>query len=456
MAEGVGMNCVKYLLFFFNFLFWVAGLFLVGVGIWIRVDDNALKILHNLDNLDETVVYAGCYAFIGVGAVALVVGFFGCCGAVMENKCLLGTFFACLFVLLIAEVGVAIYAVVKKPDAEKFLKEGLDKIAEKKYQDLDPELQRLVDFFQKEEDFDHETGVTQYVGRETTVRQRDSSTTCGFRLLQTTSRDTRGQNYSQGNATINMPPKRNNNTNIDEEVPVSVAFMKEMLEQQKVYYKDLLDQQEKNFRSFVQIITDSANQRMDNLVREMQDLKNSLNFSQGEISDTKETSDKNADKLKQLEQNIMTYNTEVTEMANKLDYIENQSRRNNLIFDGIKDDRKETWEQSETKVKEVLRNKLRLNTDSIEIERAHRNGKPGDRPRPIVVKLLRYKDKQNILRQAKMLKGTQIFINEDFSDKIRQKRKDLQPALRAARERGQVAYIRFDKLVISDRRTADN
>ncbi|KAI8517875.1 hypothetical protein Bbelb_038920 [Branchiostoma belcheri] len=250
-----------------------------------------------------------------------------------------------------------------------------------------------------------------------------------------------------------MPPKRNNNTNIDEEVPVSVAFMKEMLEQQKVYYKDLLDQQEKNFRSFVQIITDSANQRMDNLVREMQDLKNSLNFSQGEISDTKETSDKNADKLKQLEQNMMTYNTEVTEMANKLDYIENQSRRNNLIFDGIKDDRKETWEQSETKVKEVLRNKLRLNTDNIEIERAHRNGKPGDRPRPIVVKLLRYKDKQNILRQAKMLKGTQIFINEDFSDKIRQKRKDLQPALRAARERGQVAYIRFDKLVISDRRT---
>ncbi|XP_078667360.1 uncharacterized protein LOC144909172 [Branchiostoma floridae x Branchiostoma belcheri] len=250
-----------------------------------------------------------------------------------------------------------------------------------------------------------------------------------------------------------MPPKRNNNTNIDEEVPVSVAFMKEMLEQQKVYYKDLLDQQEKNFRSFVQIITDSANQRMDNLVREMQDLKNSLNFSQGEISDTKERSDKNADKLKQLEQNIMTYNTEVTEMANKLDYIENQSRRNNLIFDRIKDDRKETWEQSETKVKEVLRNKLRLNTDNIEIERAHRNGKPGDRPRPIVVKLLRYKDKQNILRQAKMLKGTQIFINEDFSDKIRQKRKDLQPALRAARERGQVAYIRFDKLVISDRRT---
>ncbi|KAI8483400.1 hypothetical protein Bbelb_388630 [Branchiostoma belcheri] len=172
-------------------------------------------------------------------------------------------------------------------------------------------------------------------------------------------------------------------------------------------------------------------------------------------------------------------------MANKLDYIENQSRRSNLIFDGIKDDKQEERAASlgiATSVtlarkykgdssqpcpdstlnrkcccsEEVLRNKLRLNTDNIEIEQAHRNGKPGEQPRPIVVKFLRYKDKQNILRQAKMLKGTQIFINEDFSDKIRQKRKDLQPALRAARERGQVAYIRFDKLIISDRRTADD
>jgi len=243
---------------------------------------------------------------------------------------------------------------------------------------------------------------------------------------------------------------------MDEEVPVSVAFMKEMLEQQKIYYKDLLDQQEKNFRSFVQIITDSTNQRMDNLVREMQDLKNSLNFSQGELGDMKTVSGKNVDKIKQLEQDILTYNNEVTEIVNKVDYIENQSRRNNLIFDGIKDDKKETWEQSEVKVKEVLKTKLRLNTDAIEIERAHRNGRPGDRPRPIVVKFSRFKDKQSILRHAKLLKGTSIYINEDYSERIRQKRKDLLPALRAARERGQVAHIRYDKLVISDRGTANN
>ncbi|XP_035693558.1 LOW QUALITY PROTEIN: uncharacterized protein LOC118427744 [Branchiostoma floridae] len=247
-----------------------------------------------------------------------------------------------------------------------------------------------------------------------------------------------------------MPPKKNN-TNPDEEF-VSVTFMKELLDQQKLYYKDLLDRQEQNFRSFVQIITDSTNQRMDNLVREMQDLKSSLQFSQDELKDLKADKDSNLKKIKQLEQDIASRNDDVsTGLTEKLDYIENQSRRNNLIFDGIKEEKGETWEQAEMKVKDVIKKKLHINPVHIEIERAHRNGKPGERPRPIVAKFLRYKDKQTISGKAKMLKGTSIYVNEDFSDRVRRKRRELQPALRAARERGQLAYIRFDKLVISDR-----
>lgn len=65
------------------------------------------------------------------------------------------------------------------------------------------------------------------------------------------------------------------------------------------------------------------------------------------------------------------------------------------------------------------------------MEMAHRNGTffPDGRPRSIVVKLLRYKDKKEILRRAKCLKETNIFINEDFSEKVRLKRKELPPGL---------------------------
>ena len=59
--------------------------------------------------------------------------------------------------------------------------------------------------------------------------------------------------------------------------------------------------------------------------------------------------------------------------------------------------------------------KERLDIENVEIERAHRAWrKSRNKPRRIVYKLLRFKDKQNILRKAKLLKGTDIFITEDY------------------------------------------
>lgn len=71
----------------------------------------------------------------------------------------------------------------------------------------------------------------------------------------------------------------------------------------------------------------------------------------------------------------------------------------------------------------------------------------GGRPRPIVARFLRFKDKVAVLERAKKLKGTNIFINEDFTEAVRQKRRDLLPALRAAREKGKIAYLRYGKLI---------
>jgi hypothetical protein len=65
---------------------------------------------------------------------------------------------------------------------------------------------------------------------------------------------------------------------------------------------------------------------------------------------------------------------------------------------------------SEIKVQEILEKKLCLNVKDIEIE--HRVGKFDEsRPRQIVAKLLRYKDKQMIRSLAKKLKGTLIYIH---------------------------------------------
>ena len=58
--------------------------------------------------------------------------------------------------------------------------------------------------------------------------------------------------------------------------------------------------------------------------------------------------------------------------------------------------------------------KERLEIQNAEIERVKRvERKTKNRSRTIVRKLLRFKDKQNILRKAKILKGTDTFINEN-------------------------------------------
>ncbi|KAG9335964.1 hypothetical protein JZ751_003443 [Albula glossodonta] len=44
----------------------------------------------------------------------MLVGFFGCCGAVRESQCLLGSFFACLLVIFGAEVAAGVFGFLNK------------------------------------------------------------------------------------------------------------------------------------------------------------------------------------------------------------------------------------------------------------------------------------------------------------------------------------------------------
>ena len=52
-----------------------------------------------------------------------------------------------------------------------------------------------------------------------------------------------------------------------------------------------------------------------------------------------------------------------------MEYLENQSRRNNIRVSGIPEEPRETWEKVEEKVKAAVKEKLDLD---IDIERTHR------------------------------------------------------------------------------------
>uniref|UniRef100_A0A672QK32 Tetraspanin-2-like n=1 Tax=Sinocyclocheilus grahami TaxID=75366 RepID=A0A672QK32_SINGR len=107
-----GMKCVKYLLFVFNFIFWLSGSLVLAVGLWLRFDPDTANLLAENDAPEH--FFIAVYILIGAGGVMMLVGFFGCFGAVRESQCLLGSFFACLLVIFGAEVAAGVFGFLNK------------------------------------------------------------------------------------------------------------------------------------------------------------------------------------------------------------------------------------------------------------------------------------------------------------------------------------------------------
>lgn len=116
-------KCIKYMLFFFNFIFWLAGCVILGVSLWLRHDTKTSSLLDLRFEGTEppSTFYVSVYILIAVGAVMMFVGFLGCYGAIQESQCLLGTFFACLVILFACEVAAGIWGFMHKDKISKEL-----------------------------------------------------------------------------------------------------------------------------------------------------------------------------------------------------------------------------------------------------------------------------------------------------------------------------------------------
>lgn len=113
MAFGAGMSCVKYLLFSFNLLFAITGLIILIVGAKSQINAQPYVSL-----TDESFYTSAPVILIIVGLIVFVVAFFGCCGAVKENHCMIVTFSVFLLLIFIAELAVGIAGYVKHTDLE--------------------------------------------------------------------------------------------------------------------------------------------------------------------------------------------------------------------------------------------------------------------------------------------------------------------------------------------------
>ncbi|XP_072719806.1 tetraspanin-4 isoform X1 [Ciconia boyciana] len=116
------LQCIKYLMFVFNLLFWLGGCGILGVGIWLAVTQgNFATLSSSFPSL------SAANLLIVTGTFVMIIGFVGCIGAIKENKCLLLSFFIMLLIIFLLELTVVILFFVYTDKIDKYAQRDLKK-----------------------------------------------------------------------------------------------------------------------------------------------------------------------------------------------------------------------------------------------------------------------------------------------------------------------------------------
>lgn len=87
---------------------------------------------------------------------------------------------------------------------------------------------------------------------------------------------------------------------------VSLSTLYDLLDEQQHYYQELIQQQERSYRAFLQMLMDTSSSRMDSLVREMQDLRNCLQRTKADLAEVKKQGVLNTKRAKCLAEGLVT------------------------------------------------------------------------------------------------------------------------------------------------------
>jgi transcriptional antiterminator Rof (Rho-off) len=218
------------------------------------------------------------------------------------------------------------------------------------------------------------------------------------------------------------------------------------------------------FRETVKVFITSVTDRVDKLSNDVHEIKASINFT-SEINDNKLVIiNEHLEILKKELKSTQILQNEISDSSlrskKKLIDLEDRSRRCNIRLDGVYEHTNESWDDTKAKVKLCLKDNLKI-SENIEIERAHRIPandfqRKNKLPRTIVCRLFRYSDKEKVLVKRGLLRETNIYINEDFSEETTRTRKELHFEAKKHRAEGRYARVVYNRLVVHDRKDRSN
>lgn len=141
-------GCVKYTMFFFNFLFWLSGLLLLGIGVYAALDKWSSGEAFKLKTIFDVMFNIGFLLMI-IGGIVFLVSFAGCIGALRENMFLLRFYSLCLLIFFLAEMTLLALSFIYPNKLTEFLETELSEKLIQSYRD-DLDFQNLIDLVQQD------------------------------------------------------------------------------------------------------------------------------------------------------------------------------------------------------------------------------------------------------------------------------------------------------------------
>ena len=199
-------------------------------------------------------------------------------------------------------------------------------------------------------------------------------------------------------------------------------------------------------------------EKLENLERYVKAVDEKVSNLQAKVDCFEAFKNKTEKKIKELEDGLDFANTERESFKEKFDklkceinqlrdeklYVEVYQLRENLCFFGIKEEA-DTEEDAREVLVGFLKTELGMeNADQIEFQRVHRVGKrvsSSGKPRQIIARFLKYPQREEVMSNARKLKGKNFGISPDLPSEVLERRKKKMKQFKQAKKDGKTAFF---------------
>lgn len=158
-------------------------------------------------------------------------------------------------------------------------------------------------------------------------------------------------------------------------------------------------------------------------------------------------------KFEDLNRDLHDLRSRLENQEKRLYHLERASVERKLVFFGVVENERSYFDL-QSSIMQIVDKNIGIPIQGVEIQSVKRLGKKGNKPRPVSVELTTLGTKINILKNKRRLEGSDMYVTPEFPVPILEKRKILKVQLKNELEKGNTAYLKYDKLIIKEKNTS--